>query len=409
MTREPLPSRPPHLFVSAAEPSGDLHAAHIVEALRRERPGLEIAAFGGPRLAAAGVEVELELTSTASIGLGFLGNLGRYFRVLADFDRRLCERRPDAVLLVDSPGLHFLFARLARWRGIPIIYYVCPQIWAWAPWRRRRVARLTDLLLAILPFEVQLLAEWGVPAKGVGHPLGDELSGYVPEDGARLRSALGIGSGERVLGVFPGSRAREVRDLSAIFLALAAAATGHRGGVRVVVSCFRPSYRQAITDAAHAAGIEVAIHEGDARHLMIACNTALVASGTASLELAYFTRPMFVLYRTGWWQRAFFAVYSVTPWIALPNLLGAAFTGGDETVPEELFVGAPRDEAVSILESLLYDEEERARIQKTLEQVRRYSLRPGGIVEAARAIDTFLTARLERAGGPEGAVGPRLR
>ncbi|HLU49625.1 MAG TPA: lipid-A-disaccharide synthase, partial [Planctomycetota bacterium] len=142
-----------HVLVSAAEASGDQHAAHVVEAIRAARPEIEFTAFGGPSLARAAGSLEADLVGSATMVLGFVGELGKFARILRRFDEILATRRPDAVLCVDSPGLHFLFARLAAWQGVPVIYYICPQIWAWAPWRRRKVLRYTDLLLPILPFE----------------------------------------------------------------------------------------------------------------------------------------------------------------------------------------------------------------------------------------------------------------
>src|SRR3954468_877609 len=166
------------IFLSAGEPSGDLHAANLVHALRRRRPDATFAGFGGPKMAGAGVTVVFPLVDLAVMWfLRVLLNIHKFVGVLIQADRYFRDVRPDAVVLIDYPGLHWWIARRAKARGIPVFYYVPPQLWAWAGWRVEKVRKFVDHVLCSLPFEPAWYHARGVPgAVYVGHPYFDELS-----------------------------------------------------------------------------------------------------------------------------------------------------------------------------------------------------------------------------------------
>lgn len=392
----------PYLLFVAAEPSGDQHAAHVVRAVREARPEIEIEAFGGPALRAAGCVLHEDLMQRASMVVSFLRSLGYYFSILRRFDGLLARRPPSAVVLVDSPGLNFLLARLARWRRVPVVYYICPQIWAWAPWRRSKVLRWTDLLLTILPFEEELYRDGPVPVRHVGHPLADELAPYPADAGEQFRRQRGIASGEKIIGLFPGSREQEVEGLSGVFARLVRRMELDGQPVRVLASCYRPGYQRLIESAGRRHGVAVETVGGDARQLMMACDLAIVASGTASLELAYFEKPMLVLYRTNRLGRWLFEFFRVTPWIALPNIIGSSLQGSEPTVVEKLFSSDPSLELAPVARALLDDGEERSRAIDRLRRLKEVALQPGGVRTAAQALLEFVAER-ERPG--DGAGG----
>jgi lipid-A-disaccharide synthase len=380
------------ILISAAEPSGDCHAAHLVQEAGARRSDLRFAGFGGPKLKAAGCAVEADLTAVASMALGFVAHLGHYASVLRTFDRLLGELRPQAVVLVDSPGLHFLFARLARWRGVPVVYYICPQIWAWAPWRRGKVLRWTDLLMTILPFEVDLYRNSRVPVRFVGHPLADELTQLSTESGAALREELGLRPADKLIGLFPGSRRSEVVSLMPHFCRLLERADLDAGCSIVAVSSYRPEFDEPIRSACGALKVPWRIVPEDARPLMMACDLAVVASGTASLELAFFRRPMVVLYHASSLARAVFAQLRVTPWIALPNILGSSVNRGP-TVPELLFSREIPAQTAGLLHSLLDEGPERRDAIERLDRLRKTVFQPGGVARAAETLLAFLDVR----------------
>ncbi len=382
------------LLVSAVEPSADLHLAHLLEELSRLNPGLEYRGFGGERMREAGCHIDADPTAISSVGFGFLRSIGHYYGLLKTFDRLLREYRPAAVLLVDAPAFNFLLARLARWRGVPVVYYICPQIWAWAPWRRRKVLRYTDLLMPIIPFEEELYRNDKVPVEYVGHPIADELSSLPGDLGEELRSSLGVGAGEKLTGVFPGSRRQEVEALSSSFFNLLAQMELDPQRHRIAVSALRDEFKGVIEAAAARHGLKVDIIDGDCRALMSACDLALVASGTASLELAWFEKPMLVFYkvnRLGY--RLFKSFFSVTPWFALPNILGCGANSGEATVFEKLLRSESELEGlVPLARDLLDDEGKRAEAVERLQRLKNACMKPGANAKAAEVLNDFLNS-----------------
>ena len=379
-----------NVLVVAAEPSADRHAARLVRAAHERCPQLVFAGFGGEELREVGCLVHDDVTAVAAMGLGFLGNLRRYLRLVKRFDQLLVERRPRVVVLVDSPGLNFLLARLARWRGVPVAYYICPQIWAWAPWRLSKVVRWSDLLMVILPFEEALYAERGVKVSFVGHPLADEMAELPSSLGSDLRSRLSIRASEKVIGVFPGSRAAEVEKLMPYLSLLLKRMELEPSRHRVVVSCYRPQYRPLIEAAAGDLRVPLEILPDDARSAMMACDLALVASGTATLELAYLEKPMLVLYHTSRLESLFFRYFSVTPWIALPNVLSCGLGEEEPLVIEKLFCDDPTAELAPRARALLEEGPEREQAVRRLRRFKDDVLRPGGIERAAATLVSFL-------------------
>ncbi len=380
------------IFISAAERSGDAHAARLVGALRERSRALDVFGFGGELLRGAGVRVVRDTVGMASMGTGFLGHLGDIVGSVRAFDRILRRERPDAVIFVDSPGLHFLFARIARWRGVRVIDYICPQIWAWAPWRRGKVLRYADLLLPILPFETEVFANDRVPVVPVGHPLGETLAEVDPHGGETLRSELDIDSGARVIGLLPGSRTQEVASLAPLYRGVIDRLGLDPERDRVVVSCFRESFRDVLESAFDSASVPVEISHVDARRIVQASDFVIVASGTASLEVAFFETPMVVLYHVSPLLRALSRRYLVVPYFSLPNLLGAADTDGAPVVHEQLCRGDEADEVAAIVRALLEDGEAQATQRARLRAIRERVLAPGAADRAARAVLEFLGA-----------------
>jgi lipid-A-disaccharide synthase len=388
-------SRPPtnRLFVSAAERSGDSHAANVVFELRRLRPDLECEGFGGELLASQGCHIQEDLVAVSTMGLGFLRHLGRYLRVLRKFYRCLVERTPSAVVLVDSPGLNFFLARLARWRKVPVIYYICPQIWAWAPWRRSKVLRYTDLLLVILQFEEELYRNPSVPVRFVGHPLADSLGQIPASAGLELRRRLRIPPEERVIGILPGSREQEVSELMPILREIINRMDLDPRGHRLLISSFREGFRGSIEQLLWGCRVPHEILMEDSRAITAASDLVLVASGTASLEVAYFEKPMLVLYGVSRFTRFGYDLLAVTPFFSLPNILGARLFGGEPLVRERLCLGAEAAELAQAAKSLLVPGPARQEALDRLRKFKAVTFQPGASRRAAEAIVEFLDSR----------------
>ncbi len=317
----------PTIVLTAAEASGDLHGAHLVTALRRLRPDARLIGVGGPKMADAGCEIVEDLTVRASMTLGPLLQLGYWVRTLRRLKRWMGDLGADLHIPVDSPALNWHLARAAKDAGSKVFYYIAPQVWAWAPWRVRKLARLTDAVGCILPFEQRYLRHRGVDATYVGHPLFDNLPPR-PDPLPDLAEAWTTGAWR--LAVLPGSRPGEIRAHVPALVA-AAREIGRRWPDAV---CTVTARTEACADAVRSAagtevdGLEIAI--GRTREVLADSHFALAVSGTVTLEAAWFGVPMVIVYRAGrvaynligrWLLR--------TPHLSLVNILA-----GREVVPE---------------------------------------------------------------------------
>lgn len=383
------------IYIVAGEASGDLHAANLVRALQALRPGIETRGMGGPRLAETGCAVSVDLTEFAVMGLvRVVPLLGRFLEVINRFRDELAARRPAAVVLIDYPGLNFILAGVARRLAIPVVYYCCPQLWAWAPWRVRKLQRLARLLLVIFPFEEEFFRGGAAAVKYVGHPICDALAAIDRGAAAReLRARCGVGHGETLVGSFPGSRRQEVAGLVGAMAAAARNLAGRHAGVKFAFSCLAESRA-----AMFPSGLPVITGPGEP--LMAACDAAMVASGTAALELAFFRKPMTVVYPLAGWKQTLFRAFTTTPFISTVNLLA-----GEEVVGER-FIARPADVAAAAddLSRFLGDAEARRACERALAEIADKYLLPGA---SARAAAEILELIEREQSIPEAAPGGR--
>jgi lipid-A-disaccharide synthase len=317
------------IMVVAGEASGDLHGATLCRALREAAPHRPLVGMGGERMAAAGLERLADVTAAAAIGgteaLGPIPTLWAAWRRLRA--ALTAPTPPAALVLVDFPEFNVRLAAVARRRGIPVAYFVPPQVWAWRPWRVRAIQRRVSLVLAVFPFEVALYRRAGARVEFVGHPVLDALAGVPERETARQR--LGLAPGDVVVGVLPGSRGQEVEQTLPVLRQAAVRIAAARPTVRFLLAAapigagaaspLRADGPLAATLAASRPPIEIV--RGDTYAVMRAADVLLVASGTATLEAALLGTPMVVCYRfsrlTEAWVRALVRV----PWISLPNIV----------------------------------------------------------------------------------------
>ncbi len=374
--------RATRVYVIAGEESGDLHAANLVRALRAADPDVEVRGLGGPRLAGAGCALDYDLAGMSVMGiLPVLRSVGTFFRLYRDLLRRLDEDPPDVLVPVDYPGFNLRIARRARRRGVRVAYYIAPQVWAWAPWRRRRIRRAVDRVLAILPFEHDLFAEAGIPCAFVGHPLFEHLEREAPRDPSR------DGRGPvRTIGLLPGSRGAEVRALLPAMLRAARTVRGRHPGLSFVLPCRGQRVRREIERilARDGEGLAVRVSENRTHEEMREMDLALVASGTATLELAYYGVPMAVMYRLSRVAALFRPLLLTSPHVALVNIVA-----GREVVPEFVRSGDLAGPAEAALLRFVAEPDVRARTAQDLAEVRR-RLTAAGV--SARAAEWVLRA-----------------
>jgi len=283
----------PTIFLSAAEASGDDHAARLIAALRRRVPDARIVGVAGPRMAAAGCEVVEDLTAHASMLGGPLLKLGYYYRAIARIKKSIRDIRPNIHVPVDSPALNWHLAAAAKSVGARVVHYIAPQVWAWAPWRVKKLARLTDHVMCILPFEQQYLRDRGVSATYVGHPLFDDMPPR-PTPPADIVEAFGTGNWRVAL--LPGSRPGEIAAHSPALHEVARWITRRWKNARCVFTARDDRAAEAIREIC---GPDVDIAVGNTRQVLAKTHFAVAVSGTVTLEVAYFGVPMVIFYRVG--------------------------------------------------------------------------------------------------------------
>jgi lipid-A-disaccharide synthase len=307
------------LFISAGEPSGDLHGANLIHALRQREPSVEIHGFGGERMAAAGCRLAYPLCEMALVGLfRVLANVPKFWRILGLADRVFQEHRPDALVLIDFPGFHWWLARRARALGIPVLYFVPPQLWGWASWRVNKMRRLTDRVLCTLPFEEDWYRQRNIAAEYIGHPYFDELSEQRLDNDfiAAQRSRPGV-----IIGLLPGSRNQELHYNLSSLLRAAALIHARRTDARFLVACYRDHHRHQVEEHLHGLGLPIEAYVGRTPEIIQLAHSCLAVSGSVSLELLYRGKPSAILYRHHWTGIALAHLLKSCRYITLVNLL----------------------------------------------------------------------------------------
>jgi lipid-A-disaccharide synthase len=327
-----------HLFISAGEPSGDLHGANLVRTFREMRPGVECVGFGGDRMEAAGARLLYPLCRLAVMWfLRVLLNAVLFIRLIVRADRYFRDHRPDAVILIDFPGFHWWIARRAHARGIPVFYFVPPQLWGWAGWRVKKMRKWVDHVLCCLPFEEAWYRHRNVPVRYVGHPYFDELP-RQRLDGAFLAEQRARPG--KIVALLPGSRRQEVTRNFPTLMRSAERVAAACPGVRFLAACFNAEQEQMAREclARSSAPIETCV--GRTAEILELAHSCISVSGSVGLEVLYRGKPAVIVYRISrldlWVARWFIT----SRFISLVNLLA-----GRELYPEFL---TDRDDSEAI-------------------------------------------------------------
>jgi lipid-A-disaccharide synthase len=400
------------IFISAGEPSGDLHAANLIRSIRRRVSGtdVEFVGYGGAKMAGAGAELLYPLVDLAVMWfLNVLLNLLTFIRLIFKADGYFREHRPDAVVLIDYPGLHWWIAGRAKARGIPVFYFVPPQLWAWAGWRVRKVQKYVDQVLCSLPFEPAWYQERGVPdAVYVGHPYFDELAARPLDDGFLSEHR---GRPGPLVAILPGSRTQEVKRNLPDMIKAARELGRRRPDVRFAVACLHERHKAMAerilaevgaqaegfgSDAGPATtGRPPAVEVFAARtpELIRLARMAWAVSGSVGLELMADGLPSVVLYKVGRFDLWIARPFIQAKYISLVNLLA-----DEEVFPEYLTWRDASGDLVRWALAWLDETEERARTTLALDALRRRVAHPGATDRAAERIVARLSRRPVQAG-----------
>jgi lipid-A-disaccharide synthase len=397
------------IFISTGEPSGDLHAANLIRSLRERVPDAQIIGFGGPLMREAGATLLYPLVNLAVMWfLSVFANIATFVRLVFLADRTFREEKPDAVVLIDYPGLHWWIARRAKARGIPVFYFVPPQIWAWAGWRVEKIRRDFDEVLCSLPFEPAWYQERGYDqAFFVGHPYFDELADR-PLDAPFL--AAQTARPGHLVAILPGSRTKEVVKNLPDMIRAAVQLGQERSDVRFAVACFSESHQklagEIIAGIKASAGLarwpDIEICVGRTPELIRLARMAWAVSGSVGLELLMEALPAVVIYKIKrvdlWVARRFIK----SKYISLVNLLADA-----EVFPEYLTYEDVSGKLVEWAGRWLDEGNARSTATGALVELRGRVAEPGACDRAADRILGWLANRPQQQGQPSSPVFAR--
>ncbi len=401
-------------MIVAGEASGDMRAAGLARALKELDPTLRLSGIGGEHMRQAGVECFTDITELAVIGIvEVIKNLDRIKKVFDQTLKQIDSNPPDAVILVDYPGFNLRLAREIKKRGIKIIYYISPQVWAWRENRVKQIKTLVDRMIVLFPFEKDIYSKYGMKVDYVGHPLVDEI--IVERNQTEVLKSIGLSASKTTIGLMPGSRLKEIeRHLPCMleaaqilykqnherqFILLKASSVPLKL-IEDVLHCHSPSLLchsreggnpEAGTPKEIAASLaslrkEMAlplkIYDGPIYDGINAMDAVMVASGTATLETALLKKPMVIVYKTSWITYAIARALIKIPYIGLVNIVAG------KKIAEELIQNdATAEKIANAIETALHDPQ----IGDELTKVKTSLGDPGASLRAARIVLSVIT------------------
>jgi lipid-A-disaccharide synthase len=367
-------------MIVAGEASGDMYGAGVVLALRKTAPGIQFFGIGGPRMEEAEVRILYPVSELAVVGITEVVPKIRFIRqVLNELKDALRDTPPDLVILIDYPGFNLNLAGKAHDLGIPVLYYIPPQVWAWREKRVKKIAKRVDRVAVILPFEKEFYSQYGIQVEYVGHPLLDDAESGRSRGQARER--LGIG-GDRfpVVGLLPGSRNEEIARHLPPILGAAEIISRTYPDVRCILPLASTLDEETVTSYLEGAQVDISVRRADTREVLRACDLALIVSGTATLEAAIAGTPMVILYRVSFLTYVLGKFLAKVSYIGLVNLVA-----GRQIVPE-LIQGDATDARLAEEGLRLLDDDARREEMKENLRLVRERLGQGGASERVAAL-----------------------
>jgi lipid-A-disaccharide synthase len=377
------------LLLSAGEASGDMYAARLATALKQR---LDVALFGmgGPQMRAAGVEIITDYSEVSVVGITeVLKRLPSLIRAMRHLVQEAERRKPPLAILTDFPGFHLRLARKLRPKGIRSVYYICPQFWAWRPWRVNLVRRRFALALCIFPFEEKFYADAGVPVKFIGHPLVETVHPTLTRE--LFCKKCGLEQGNRIVTVLPGSRRGEIAyHVPLLAEALREIRRTSPDRLEVVVAVAPGLHLEQLKLKFPADG-RVHFVEGDTYNAIGAADLAIVSSGTATVETALLGKPMIVVYRLSPLTARLAKPLVRTTHFSMVNLIaGRAVV--PELIQDDFTPSRVAEEAAKLLDSSAEGKARVEEMKRALAEVRRLLGPPGAVDRAADAIAALLQA-----------------
>lgn len=367
------------VLIIAGEASGDLHGANLVRELQALAPGTSVFGVGSRNMRDAGVTMLADAAEISVVGATeVLTHIGAIYRVYATVKRFLREKRPNLLVLIDFPDFNILLGKAARKLGIPVLYYVSPQVWAWRKGRAKKIAKLVKAIMVLFPFEVDIYRREGADVRFVGHPLVDAVAS--PYTAGEAREALGLAPDRMTVALLPGSRRKEIENLLPDMLRSARLLQERVSGVQFVLPVAPTLDPGMIRRFVERSGVPMTLVDGKVYDVLRASDGAIVTSGTATLETALMAVPMVIVYRVSPLSYAIGRMIIDVKHIGLVNIVAG------RTVVPELVQGEVTPERIAAeLEPALSDAARRRIVIDDLLEVRRL-LGAGGASRRAAAV-----------------------
>ncbi len=371
------------ILIVAGEESGDVYAGRLVKSFKDLDQAITIEGVGGPKMREAGATTFYDIAQMSVMGiLPILGRIRFFFRVLAELKARIAQGEYDAVVLIDYPEFNMKLAEYARGRGVPVFYYVCPQVWAWRRYRTRKIARNFDLVFVVFPFEKEFYEKRGIKARFLGHPILDEYE--APIDVNKAREEFGANRDETLVGIVPGSRNHEVKKMLPVMLESAKIIQKTKA-VKLVIPCAKSVDENLVQKLMTEAGVEAALVKGKMWDVMSVADFLICKSGTSTLQAAITKTPMVIVYKSDFIGYTLVKLLAHTKWAGLPNILA-----GKEVVPELLQGDATPETIATAALSYITDANRLGRMRDELGFIRKALGEPGASSRAAKVIVDYI-------------------
>ncbi|MDD4910591.1 MAG: lipid-A-disaccharide synthase [Candidatus Omnitrophica bacterium] len=372
------------IMIVAGEASGDMHAAHLIKALRELEPSAQFSGLGGERMEQAGARVYYDLTRIAVVGFQeVLRNLGKFRGAFKLFLKEARAIRPDCVVLVDYPGFNLALAKQLKRLKIRTVYYISPQVWAWHRGRVKAIRKFVDKMLVVFRFEKEFYEEEGIEAEYVGHPLLDIVRPSMNKEEAFTRLCLSF---KRItVALLPGSRQQEVKKLLPVMLEAAKLINKTIPPTQFVILRSEAVAKEIFEGAISRSGLRVSLLEGNTYDGINIADFCIVASGTATLEVAIMERPMVVVYKTSLLTSFIARCLVRIPDIALVNVVA-----GGRIVPELIQSDATAQKIAKESVGILSDPERIISIRRQLQEIKEMLKPYGAAQRAAKIIVDFI-------------------
>jgi lipid-A-disaccharide synthase len=373
------------VMIMAGEASGDLHGANLARELKKADPQLALYGVGSRHMKDAGVELLADASQLSVVGIiEVIRHIGVIFRVLSSLKRFLKQERPDLLILIDFPDFNIMLGKAAHKLGIPVLYYISPQVWAWRKGRIQTIARLVKAMIVVFPFEVPLYQKAGVDVRFVGHPLTDVVRSDLSREQAN--AAFSLDPARRTIALLPGSRRTEVVNLLPDMLGAVKLLSERFPDMQFVLPVAHTLSRDFVQAMVDRAGTPVTLTDGRVYDVLKASEAAIVTSGTATLETGLMAVPMVIIYRVS--KITHFVLSRLVTDVKHIGLVN--IVSGERLVPELIQEAATAENIANAVTTMLEDSAYQARIRFGLEQMRAKLGSSGASARAAAVVMELL-------------------